>query len=554
MKRKRVGESVMDSVPTVSPTSPKKRSKRRNRRGSQNSPSNAAVTSPSFSRQSSSTQSEPAADAPNNPTASEQALIPISPKQHRRFFLAALLLHTLNPIRGERRRRQNLPHDLHDISHDILRDRFLDAVAYICDKEKGGNTVAAAALQDDPGGPILVLASNSVITDKTLAVLKDIFRLMRSVEFETAKPDEKKKLEDDIVRKLAELGRSRLKDYQNLARPLFTSSKLKRLDSKSRTFLLKLQSLIGEKDNFRLVRNSYDAARSEDMQRLVRECTDGNSIASEIRHYIYRLGHYVSVAKTLILTASIKQSQHLILELRIRTIRPAPKMPSPLRVGDITLSGILSKVCRAPDIKKYTALAHARDRNYDLHMEEGMRTKYDFKTRIHAELLLIDHFRKNDLEFYPPNRRYIGCSKDACYLCDRYVAAMKGPKFELRGCHQKIYIPWRPPDLQADCDKELVTERRDILNEMMDKMRDEILEILDSEEKSRKVSHPDSTTGVSMVPPPTLMSQLGLDSVLTKKFNRSNDSFEVVVDEDEFYRSESGVSSSDNSEGGVQFS
>lgn len=39
-------------------------------------------------------------------------------------------------------------------------------------------------------------------------------------------------------------------------------------------------------------------------------------------------------------------------------------------------------------------------------------------------------------------------------------------------------------------------------------------------------------------------------SVLTGKFNRSNDSLEVV-DEEEFYRSESDVSSSDN-EGGVQ--
>jgi hypothetical protein len=229
MKRKRVEELVMDSDRTVLPTSPRKRNKRRNGRGGQNSPSNATATSPTFSRQSSGAQSESATDVPNNSTFSERALTCISPKQHRRFVLATLLLHTLNPIRGDRRRRPKLPNDLHDISHDILRDRFLDAVAYICDKEKGGDTVAAAALQDHPEGPILVLASNSLITDNTLAVLKDIFRLMRSLKFETAKQDEKKKLEDDIVRKLAELGRSRLKDYQSLARSLFRSSKLKRL-------------------------------------------------------------------------------------------------------------------------------------------------------------------------------------------------------------------------------------------------------------------------------------------------------------------------------------
>jgi hypothetical protein len=229
----------------------------------------------------------------------------------------------------------------------------------------------------------------------------------------------------------------------------------------STCFLKHLQTVVNGEVLDDLVRNSYTAIKHRDMKHLLtdHENHEPNSkTVSDIRHFIGRMGSYVSVAKTFIRTA--RTSRDLIAELRIEVIPSPPPQPAPLLPGSCNLNSIISKVCQQPDVLRYTELLNDHNSNFELNIPERLKANCSVETYIHAELILIDYFRTNDLDFHNPHRRYIGCSKDACYLCDQYVAAIRSPKFELRGCHQKIYTGWRPPDIPFPCEQARFLERR----------------------------------------------------------------------------------------------
>ncbi|KAF8535704.1 hypothetical protein BDD12DRAFT_854287 [Trichophaea hybrida] len=430
----------------------------------------------------------------------EQAITPINPKQHRRFYGAVLLLYALDPVRGDRRSRAKVS-DPDELSPDVLLDKFLDSVAYACDRKKGGETVTAAALQKDPGGPILLLGSNSQIQKETIENLEEILEQLKTISF----GKEEKTLEDDIVRKLTYLGAERLKAYRKQGRKLLDlkNPTFQNLGFVSISFLKYLEAVVNGEDLDALVRNSYDAIKHRDMKHLLKdhESREPNSTTvSDIRHYIGRMGAYVSVAKTFIRTARTNRAMIADLQ-KIQVIPPSSCQSVQFLPKFCELDSIINKVCREQDIPHYKKLLDDHNSTFELNLSANIKeTSSSVKTFIHAELILIDHFRTNALEFHNPHRRYIGCSKEACYLCDQYVAAIRGPKFELRGCHQKLYPGWRPPDIPHPCETKQFIERRDILNKIMDSLREAIQTHLDQGQQRRQ-SHPDSTTGVSMAAP-----------------------------------------------------
>ncbi|KAA8895526.1 hypothetical protein FN846DRAFT_766239, partial [Sphaerosporella brunnea] len=378
----------------------------------------------------------------------------------RRFFMAALMLHALDPVRGDRQGRR-IQDPSEDDEADELMCRFLDSIAYACDRRRGGDTVTAAALQDDPEGPVLLLASNSTIKADTREALRKILGQLAEFNFSRDTHEMEQKLEDDILRTLVQLGSARLKDYQRQAR-------------------IKMETLTDLRREF------------ENHQR------DPKPVL-EIRHFIGRLGTHVSVAKHFLRTARIPANRRLLSEVRIRILPSSTPEPSPIPgASQATMENIMSKVCQKDDVKRYTERLLEHNSTLQLNIPELLAKKRAVSTRVHAELLIIEHFRTNNLAFYNSNRRYVGCSKPACYLCSRYVRALKGPAFLLRGSHEKLYIAWRPPDLPVPCEEGRFRERRDLLNEVMENIRREIMELLDRGAKRRQW-HPDSTTGVSTV-------------------------------------------------------
>ncbi|PMD67017.1 uncharacterized protein K444DRAFT_513952, partial [Hyaloscypha bicolor E] len=71
-----------------------------------------------------------------------------------------------------------------------------------------------------------------------------------------------------------------------------------------------------------------------------------------------------------------------------------------------------------------------------------------FKTRVHAELLLVNFFYWRQFDFVSDDQ-YIRYSKLACFNYFQYILAHPG-NYILPACHNKLYLSWRTPDIVKD--------------------------------------------------------------------------------------------------------
>lgn len=118
----------------------------------------------------------------------------------------------------------------------------------------------------------------------------------------------------------------------------------------------------------------------------------------------------------------------------------------------------------------------------------------NFLPRVHCEINLLEYFYTKRLPFVDSDR-YIGCSKPACYCCLLYIRNYPGCFVEPTS-HQKIYLNWRPPDLDLEDKEKARTHQRDMLNSIIPILRKEALHQI-SERGSPVKWHPDSTTGIT---------------------------------------------------------
>ncbi|KUJ09327.1 uncharacterized protein LY89DRAFT_555967, partial [Mollisia scopiformis] len=117
-----------------------------------------------------------------------------------------------------------------------------------------------------------------------------------------------------------------------------------------------------------------------------------------------------------------------------------------------------------------------------------------WRPKVHAELLVLDHFWTQSLEFLDGDR-FIACSKPACYCCYHYIAAHPG-RFEVPPSHNNCWIRWRAPDIFDSTRQDLLKTREDILNAMAKKIRIEVLEQI-RERRGPRANRPDSLTEIS---------------------------------------------------------
>ena len=91
----------------------------------------------------------------------------------RRFYEPLVLLHVLDPTRGAE--RPDLITDRGLDEYSKLWRNFVDQLSWLCDSEKGGDTVTALGAQRTVQGPIFWLASNSNSRKKARGHLTWIF-------------------------------------------------------------------------------------------------------------------------------------------------------------------------------------------------------------------------------------------------------------------------------------------------------------------------------------------------------------------------------------------
>lgn len=106
----------------------------------------------------------------------------VTGKVRNRFVHAAVLLRTLDPVRGEPTAH---PLDLNDIGltrEHLLKRKFLDSFALICAVRKGGDSVSAACMEEgQPEGTVIRMASNAGVRETVLSDLRSIISDLNSI-------------------------------------------------------------------------------------------------------------------------------------------------------------------------------------------------------------------------------------------------------------------------------------------------------------------------------------------------------------------------------------
>lgn len=145
-------------------------------------------------------------------------IVPAKPKLLNRFYEPLVLLHVLDPSRGSR-----IPRYSSDVEcqEEELRRSFIDSMAYICDYEKGGDTVTAAAIQKEPAGVTIWLAANTNVQDKTISYLRNVLDTLVAVNVSN-----RADTEELLARKIISFNNKRLQAYRTFTRqPLSKSLK-----------------------------------------------------------------------------------------------------------------------------------------------------------------------------------------------------------------------------------------------------------------------------------------------------------------------------------------
>jgi hypothetical protein len=215
------------------------------------------------------------------------------------------------------------------------------------------------------------------------------------------------------------------------------------------------------------------------------------------RHYIGRLGHHFRAAQTLVLGA--RRIVEIFDTFEVCGISTPAKYESPRYTDEKTrLDSIMVRMLPAncPDLKTYQQQLEEMDMKHQL--SQRFLENYEnpnFKPRIHAEVQVLEHFYRENLNF-PDGDRYIACSKPACFCCLLYFRYHPG-RFVEPESHCKIHLNWGFPDVdvgEKGLDQTLVQTA--ILNSMTSDIRKDALEHIKQKAKSKRW-HPDSLTGIS---------------------------------------------------------
>lgn len=422
----------------------------------------------------------------------------------RQFYESQLLLYVLGQVRGERRNRQNYHGEL-DQDDAELRRSFVDQLAYICDFKTGGTTVTALALQKTYQGIIFWLAANETVKPKVRDFLREVLGLLRDIEGSS-----KKAAETKLLALVVNFNKERLDFYwSHLKKSLPDGMKrLKALEITTNSnptpkHIKMITNLLGNLLEFsgkrtELVKECFEARRSPVFETLAQLGTNGKvhcDFFSNIRHLLGRMGEHVRSTKTLVSTAL--RFPRILDEFQIR-VHASPPFRCYFQSSDsIGLEDMASRIfTKEIEVKHYQEAIDKLQRVSNGALLDLLQQECHFKTRIHAELLLVDLFYWSKFDFLEDDP-YVGCSKPACFSCYHYILAHPG-NFVLPASHYKIYLSWRSPDILRDevSPSTISRVREKITVKMNSSIRAELARQIDGK-CSRNPARHDSITGTS---------------------------------------------------------
>jgi hypothetical protein len=137
-------------------------------------------------------------------------------RQLSRFYEPLILLHTLGSTRGEHTCAALPIQD--DVSHRPTKDvrrKFLTELAYMCDYDKGGDTVTAIGLESTPQRCVFWVASNSCPKGKIVPFLESLLASLKHKSATTATQGS-----EEIAEECIKFATPRVKKYKSHLNPL----------------------------------------------------------------------------------------------------------------------------------------------------------------------------------------------------------------------------------------------------------------------------------------------------------------------------------------------
>jgi hypothetical protein len=386
-------------------------------------------------------------------------------------------------------------------------------------------TVGAIAAEATPRGTTFWLAANINPRQKALPHLEWILKQLE--DSSSASEQETEELENKITSRCIEFSKDKVKNYcrrlcslirkcveilasqpnqQGLSHVLFrVRNEFYRLlllttgiaDARLLEGLQKLEAL--RENHIELCSLAYSFRNSTLIetltQRHLRSGTTAPSMWSDLRHYIGRLGSWSKASKVLLRAA--KLFPNLLHDFHVKYLESPPPIAAPGTDDKTNLDDALGRMIPKAEGQRLQDVREAVKNFTVMDISAKFSAKYadeSFKPRIHAELLLLEHFYHKNLSFVE-NDRYIGCSKPSCYCCDLYMKCHPGG-FVTRACHGNLWINWRAPIPPINNDEQARKHTAKMLNEMVKTVRrDAIGQLLSKQPRRPRV--PDSTTGIS---------------------------------------------------------
>lgn len=414
-----------------------------------------------------------------------------------RFYEPLVLLRALGKTRGQHTTIAEASGD-----QQQARRQLLDNLAYLCDYDKGGPTTAAVALEEQNDCYVFWVASNDPRIQETVlpflrSVVDDLHRLTHESNEEHQRRFAQRcvAFSERRVRKEMGILRHLVQDYNNHLQEV--PSEMDRRISRW------LNGFVGL-DVVDLCYHAYDQRKAPELKEITRRgrLTDSgsnqiNGICTSLRHYLGRLSHHIRASKQV-----IEDGRRLSVLFdpgasRVEAIPVVNSVSRPMADGLTQPLSMLNRMIRQENPLRghYEEALESMDRQFGLgvRISEQYQSK-TFRPLVHAEVQVLEYFHFGKRAFVEKDR-YIGTSKPACYCC--YLYFRSHPlKCATSRSHQNIWLNWGPPLLAEGAADERYLHQRNILNSMLETIRDDALDQI-SQKAAAPLSHLDSTTGIT---------------------------------------------------------
>ncbi|KAH0536098.1 hypothetical protein FGG08_007003 [Glutinoglossum americanum] len=389
------------------------------------------------------------------------ALLEITGNVRNRFVQAAVLLHLLNPVRGEPTGHglDQDPYEVDTPRERLLKRKFLDSFALVCATRRNGDRVSAACIEEgSPQGTIIRIASNSGVQENTLSQVREIVEALNCIASGDLEVSGK---ETDILLRIIKLDIAKIRYYLKkilTAKEVFeggiSTVELRVLKSSAtpHTDASALQQFLQWFAQIFAIRELPPDPEPEALIHHIRWAQEAkrnfleplkaafSTQAQQLPRWIYaifKLGRYGIASRAFVQLAS--EFPALFNPMIVEPVSPPPNMQFTLPGDAMPLTSVLRRVAGGREEECLSRLAKVwNTADPEAHFSGACPEALV----VHAEIQLVSYY-DHHLEC-KPSFRFIGVSKKSCYLCHTFLTTHPD-SFSVSSCHQKLYLSWIPP-------------------------------------------------------------------------------------------------------------